>query len=183
MVHHHMLWYLALVIGLSLMLGVAASLLDPLLPSHATHPNLSYVIGVGIQIAFFGLLGWVFVKLSQRCERQADVYGARTVEAITLAEHVNQPAPPAELMGVGQAGAAAMSSALLRVAQINGMSIDTHDPIHGSIRSRIDFLTAISSDPAHTRSYDAGMRWIFLGVAVLLVSSVAAAWATGSTGA
>ena len=83
-------------------------------------------------LPLLGLLaGYIFVVfgfISRRCERQADIYGCRTVSC------------------------AAFISALEKVAWLNGISRDKPGWLsswqHSTIARRVEFLERISADPA-----------------------------------
>jgi STE24 endopeptidase len=113
--------------------------------------------GIGI----IGGLLLLFGVLSRFFERQADVYAARTIEWI------NQPAPPTPRPAgshVGEYGATVFGSALYRVAVINNISVGSRSLTHGSISDRIEYLRALSTDPARTRRFDRFMVWVYVSL-------------------
>jgi STE24 endopeptidase len=129
-VHRHMTWYAIYFVVAILAAAVAAKEL----------PNLNTIamLTPAATIALFLLFG----ALSRRCERQADVYAARTMEMLKAeqppaAEGLYSPQQlatlgyaPVTLHGnaratpVGEYGAWLFASALRRVALINNMPLD-----------------------------------------------------------
>jgi Zn-dependent protease with chaperone function len=119
-------------------------------------------------IGLIGGLLLLFGVLSRFFERQADVYAARTMEAI------NQPPaerPPEYPPGshVGKYGATIFGSALYRVAVINHIPIASRTLTHGSISDRIEYLRVLSADPARTKQFDRFMVWVYLALIAGLV--------------
>ncbi len=195
--HRHMAWYVAFVVGLTMLLAgpgdrlgraadAAVASLVPAIPAAAGE----WVVGLGS--LGLGLLG--FGLLSRRFERQADVFAARTMQAEV------QPAEGSTFVGEG--GAALFASALARVAQINGIPLvarrswsdgrglrfgywldlladTTGNYLHGSLLGRIHRLRDMAADPARTRRFDRTMRRVRWGlVALLILGGACVAWAS-----
>src|SRR5439155_13691310 len=96
--------------------------------------------------AFLVYLFVVFGYLSRRCERQADVYGCRTVSCRRLdcVGHDDGPELAAGAGALCPTGVRTFIYALEKVAQINGISRDRPGFLqswqHGSIARRVAFL-------------------------------------------
>jgi STE24 endopeptidase len=125
--------------------------------------------GIG---AIGGLL-LLFGVLSRFFERQADVYAARTIEWINQwpanpvgpDQRVAAPMPPRPPEShVGEYGATVFGSALYRVAVINNIPVASRTLTHGSISDRIEYLRALSTDPARTRRFDRFMVWVYVAL-------------------
>jgi STE24 endopeptidase len=130
----------------------------------------------------------VFGYLSRRFERQADVFGCRTVSCGRLAcpPHLDLNASPE---GEGEekntdlcpAGIRIFASALADVAALNGMERESWWAWrHGSIARRIAFLEALEGRPEAERKFQRGVRTLRLGLAVVLASAVFFAAYTGA---
>jgi STE24 endopeptidase len=91
----------------------------------------------------------VFGFLSRRCERQADVYGSRTMSIPVFVE------------------------ALEKVARING--IHREKPgwlsswLHSTIAKRVEFLERVHVDPVHERRFQKRVRTLQLATLMVLV--------------
>jgi STE24 endopeptidase len=107
------------------------------------------------------LAGYIFVVfgfLSRRCERQADLFGCRTVST------------------------AAFVGALEKVAQLNGISRDRPGWLmswqHSTIARRVEFLQQTAADPSLEPRFQLRLRltkWaVFLGLVVLC--AIMAGW-------
>ncbi len=135
-VHRHMTWYAIFFVMLMLAMGAIGGLLDPWFHS------VSETTATGIASAMFmTLFLLLFGALSRRCERQADVYAARTMEMLKAEEPLTSeglfdsrqlatlgagPLIPPRAAGqtpVGRHGARLFASALRRVATINNIPV------------------------------------------------------------
>jgi STE24 endopeptidase len=145
----------------------------------------------------FGLLlavkwGVVFGWISRRFERQADVYGVRTLAlsgmpcALPCALHAAPGNPGgAPLTGALCATAAhVFADALHEVALLNGIRPEARSWRHSSIASRSQFVEELALHPPRARRFERRVNLIKAGIFVLaLVSGVWAAhdlqvWAT-----
>jgi Zn-dependent protease with chaperone function len=168
--HHHLLFYLAFFLTSFIFLGLFWDTLKELLKQEPMMAYLRDVPGLGTDIdevkdtlrAFsgFGKLSLlaaytllVFGYLSRRCERQADLYGAKTVSTDVFI------------------------SALEKVAAINGIPRDRGGNWllswqHPTINQRIEFLQEMRDHPARAPRFHRGifvMQWTFyLTLAFLL---------------
>lgn len=132
-------------------------------PSSPDFLSARTIEGFGLlaTVVFWGVgFGW----LSRRFERQADLHGARSV--ITDEANCDLPCSvhhctggSSSLKGSGRGrvcatGAAIFSSALDRVALLNGIPHDERSWRHSSIGSRIRFLTSLAGDPGKTARFE-----------------------------
>jgi STE24 endopeptidase len=174
-VHRHLVWYGALILLLLLATcGPLQSLTDwahPHLPIWA-RDTLPTVLILGAFVAVFGFYSRAF-------ERQADVYAARTVEALRMRRRVpaaDEPAdepddmPPELAPAVGPDGSALFASALRRAALINNIPTEARNFSHGSIANRIDHLRWLSQNPTRTIVFEQSVRrlcWILAAAIVI----------------
>jgi len=178
-VHRHLLWYGALMLLLLLATcGPLQSLTDwvhPHLPTWA-NDTLPTVLILGAFVAIFGFYSRAF-------ERQADVYAARTVEALKMRRRVYAPADENErenadwskddvpdlAPAVGPDGSALFASALRRAALINNIPTEARNFSHDSIANRIDHLRWLSQNPTRTIVFEQSVRrlcWILAAAIV-----------------
>lgn len=154
----------------------------------ASHPEMLTLFGQWAAfVAFLGLhFLLVFGFLSRRFERQADVFGCRTVSC-------NQPdcPPHNDLNARGEAespastlcpaGIRIFASALSDVATLNGMDRESRWAWrHGSIARRITFLEGLEGRPEAERRFQRSVSRLRVAMAVGLVALVLAAWQTGA---
>lgn len=133
-VHRHMTWYALFFVVLMLMGAAILVWCKPFLGVRAES------ISVPLSVMAFLMLFMLFGPLSRRCERQADVFAARTMEMLKSEEplfsEASFPARHAAVAGagpvapqgphqvpVGRHGAWLFASALSRVAAINNIPI------------------------------------------------------------
>ena len=167
-VHRHMIWYLVFFKGVMLALAAVALLVEFYLrfvhlPGWLPTDLLMTLAGAGGFLVAFGFV-------SRRFERQADVFAARQMERrattqLALSSTVNP-------CHVGPYGARIFSSALQKVALINGMPITGplwRNWCHGSIDTRMRYLLKISEDPAQTRQFDRWMRTLYAALVTALL--------------
>jgi STE24 endopeptidase len=213
-VHRHMLWYGVFFVAMSL--GLVG--LDDVAGSAALHFHISTAIVEQI-MPFLGIAMFVlgFGYVSRRFERQADVYAARTMQAMAAA-------PPIAVMAqtdagdestgrrrvtlayeapshVGPLGARLFNSALLRVAEINNIPLGEVDArlaggtlrervgfaiewfaslagswLHGTMLSRMRYVSRISDDARDTQRFD--RRMVRVRVVLVALLLICATWAT-----
>jgi len=136
-VHRHMTWYAIFFVMLIFATWSVEILLDQSNHAAAASNVVGGVVGGFFIAAFFLLFG----ALSRRCERQADVYAARTIELLKADEPLASqglfvarqlvivgaghfiPPRSARRMAVGRHGAGIFASALRRVALINNIPV------------------------------------------------------------
>ena len=144
-VHRHMAWYGVFFVALLLLILPLQKAVDVFLP------NIGPATNVWLLMVVFGSAGGfllAFGALSRRCERQADVYAARTMQMIKTGPMANPaeallfPGQLAAVTGasaspvlayearsyVGPYGAKVFASALRRVAAINNIPINAAAP-------------------------------------------------------
>ena len=106
------------------------------------------------------LWGTGFGWLSRRFEREADLFGARCVTPsaedcrMPCAVHGDDQRTPVGPGRVCATGAAIFTSALDRVAVLNGIPHEERSWRHSSIGSRIRFLTSLAGDPRRAARFE-----------------------------
>ncbi|MHC5109676.1 MAG: M48 family metallopeptidase [Planctomycetota bacterium] len=119
--------------------------------------------GVLVTVLIWGI---GFGMLSRRFERQADLFGARCVASHLKAcpepcsVHRDDLAGADSVDRVCSTGASIFSSALDRVAILNGIPHEEWSWRHSSIGSRIRFLSSAASDPALAIRFESRLRRI-----------------------
>ena len=167
---HHILFLMLLVAGSGLLVVLLSDLISlglNGLPGGSNEPvpyaqQLFYGWLVMLAAGWGFLFGWV----SRRFERQADVHAALAVEGLGSASAVNDletapdneqasedfsPAPPGKL---GPKGARIMTAALMRIALLNGISVEARSWRHSSIRSRAAFLRELAEKAYALRRFE-----------------------------
>jgi STE24 endopeptidase len=190
--NRHIIWYGIFLFGM----GLALFGLNDLARRLALHAGID---PLSVDQAFPVVEILVFVTcfgfLSRRFERQADVYAARTLEAI------KQSTQPGAATHVGPEGAKIFNSALLRVSEVNNVPLETYSRfagsakqrvrflsewfgnlggswLHGTMASRMRYIEEISRDPKLTALFDSRMRRIKVGLLALVLGCAGwAAWA------
>lgn len=192
--HRHLLWYFVFLAGMTLFFaGPAGALWERLVPAYlpgsTAETLIEYSLGAGsllVVLALFGLLSRCF-------ERQADVFAARTLQAqIDELDAVQEPPAMRRKTLVGLAGADIFSSSLRQAARMNHLPLDVPRKgrgfvgwfnhaadqlahfLHGTIRSRIDYLEHLGRRPQQTRSFDLSI--VFVKTAVVVVTAGSASF-------
>jgi len=153
--HHHMGFYLAFVLASLVVLGAVRTALEELLMPLTGQPgifewlrSLEFLAPPAIVAILAGYIFIVFGYLSRRCERQADIFGCRTVSCESFI------------------------NALEKVAALNG--IDRERPgwlsswQHSTIARRVDFLRRMSDDPSLEQRFQRRVGILKWGVVLLL---------------
>ena len=187
--HRHVLWYFVFLVGMTLFLGgpveavwrwlVAAQGFESLAGTAA-----EYAVGfasLGLVLAGFGLLSRLF-------ERQADVFAARTMQALATSPADGSTAL-ARRTPVGAEGAILFGSSLDRAARMNHVPLAPVRPgrgaagfvawaaeelthfLHGTIRSRMAYLVELAHHPDRTRRFDRTVAAVKFGVLALTLGS------------
>jgi len=186
--HHHIIFLVLFVMGAGsfvLLLGeLGAWMLQQwILPRPVWDEYQEWLVS-GWFLALIVLWALVFGWVSRRFERQADLHGAMIVgnvgnsfeaEFDSMAATENNNAPSAAETNPGkpvrrltEQGARIFGSALIRIALLNGTSIDAHSWRHSSIGSRVHFLQTLAlSEKALQR-----FQRIVILIKVLIVLSV-----------
>ncbi len=191
--HRHLLWYFVFLTGMTLFFAgpveAAWRVMAGGLPQWLIDGSgLEYAIGLGSLAVILGLFG-----LLSRCfERQADVYAARVMQAQAAIPMPAGAVPPTALSvpgPVGPAGAEVFGSSLRQAARLNHLPIDrrpsrggwlapvhwlseqfTHF-LHGTIRSRIEYLEGLARRPTQTYAFDLSIATVKLAVLAITVGS------------
>jgi Zn-dependent protease with chaperone function len=176
--HGHILYYFGfLLISLTAVWAVLAAFAPELdawldLGDRADLAVLPAVAVVGVYIFV------VFGFLSRRCERQADIFGCRTVSCPQADCPGHEPATALAPRGRGlcPTGIRTFIEALEKVARLNGISRDRPGWLqswqHSTIARRVEFLQRIVEDPALERRFQRTVglvKWgLLLGLGGLL---------------
>jgi len=154
-IHRHMLWFAIFFGGLMFALvgfsGPVGDWLYSWMGQTQWPEALATLLGAA---AGFSL----FLYLSRKFERQADVFAARTIHEETALDGASH---------VGPHGAEVFASALHQVARINCIPITAASWCHGSIARRMAYLRGLSEDPRRTAQFDRFMSRLY---AVLIVA-------------
>ncbi|MGA2232782.1 MAG: M48 family metallopeptidase [Tepidisphaeraceae bacterium] len=174
-IHRHMLWF---AVFFGTMMFALVGLSGPLqrLADHWTSQS-TWPSALGTAAASV-LCITIFLFLSRRFERQADVFAARTLqeESALLTVGASSEAAQSSPMNTGESGershvglhgATVFSSALHQVARINCIPITAWSWCHGSIAKRMDYLQELSQHPGKTAEFDRFMSRLY---AVLILS-------------
>jgi STE24 endopeptidase len=149
----------------------------PLL-SVASGSDLALHIQAGIGLALYGLYFLVvFGYVSRRFERQADVFGCRSVscDVAGCPPHLDLDADFGAKVGRPKAlcpvGIHTFVSALAEVASLNGMAPGMRSWRHGSVAHRIAFLESLEGKPDAERRFQKGTFRLRLGMAAALIGA------------
>ncbi|MBM4069545.1 MAG: hypothetical protein FJ271_11435 [Planctomycetes bacterium] len=158
--HHHMFFYLGFLLMSLLALGIAwqeitqaiartefarmcQANLEPWLLDSGLVTNLPMLLLFALYVFI------VFGFLSRRCERQADVYGCRTMSIPVF---------------IG---------ALEKVARSNGIHRDKpgwlSSWLHSTIAKRVEFLQRVHIDPVHERRFQKRVRTLQFATIMVLI--------------
>lgn len=169
---HHMIWLALAVLGSALLFGEGAAL--GLYRLGWPDAVVSWSSAVVALVSVLLVLGVV----SRRFEWQADAFAARHLSMADTSEPRIGPD-----RAVTDSGARAMSSALARVARLNGMPEKRFTWRHGSIATRRKRLTALVGAPVGRMPIDRRVRTMkaliligFAGGVWLLVAGFAGVW-------
>ncbi len=191
--HRHLIYFGFFVLGSLGVMALGESAIDASLASvlpvwfaSDSSPAL-LIVKAGVFLVMVGLYFLVvFGFVSRRFERQADVFGCRVVSCgrpdcpphADLDAHAGPGPASVPLCPVG---IRIFVSALANVAMLNGMRPSAWSWRHGSIVRRIDFLEGLVDRPEDEPRFQAGVRRMRRGMAVVLVVTavIALAVATG----
>jgi STE24 endopeptidase len=144
-------------------------------------------IAQGVVTLVLGLtyFGTIFGVLSRRFERQADVFGCRSVSCGRLecpphpdlysragVETVDGPLCPV--------GNRIFVNDLMNVAVLNGMEPTARSWRHGSITKRIAFLEGLEGKPLAERKFQSGVSRLRIALILALVAGLFLAFQTGA---
>jgi STE24 endopeptidase len=193
--HRHMLYY---VVFLVLSLGALAGAWELAASAMQTASAFSPIAAVPAQVdravaagglrvvPFIALLGtYIFVVfgfLSRRCEREADVFGCRTVScgsANCIGHYADeQMGPRGEALC--STGIRTFISALEKVAYLNGISRDRPGWLqswqHSTIARRVHFLQQLLVEPKLESKFRRHVRFVKWMLLLGLVAAALAIW-------
>lgn len=137
------------------------------------------IAGVGLLLAlkWFVLFGWV----SRRFERQADVFGVRTLALAGVPCDapcaMHQPATPAPRDALCATAAHLFGDTLNEVALLNGIPPEAPSWRHSSIASRSRFVQELAADPQAAARFERKLLLIKVVIfAIALAMTIWAAW-------
>jgi STE24 endopeptidase len=182
---HHILFFLLF----ACISGCAATVVmlrtQPLArPEPVLYQFLMAAGGAALLLKWGVLFGW----LSRRFERQADVFGVRTLalSGLPCAQPClvhgagDDPAPAPQRGPLCTTAAHVFSEALHEVAVLNGIRPEARSWRHSSISSRSRFVQELAQQPDRLRRFE---RRVGAAKAVVLVAAaVCAAWAAHDLG-
>ncbi len=151
--HHHMLLYLGFLMASIFSFGL---LLNPYLPELTRWLHLEGrqdLAAIPIVVALGSYIFLVFGFLSRRCERQADIFGCRTVSCRDFYCHGHQEGVALAPRGQGlcSTGIRVFCAALEKVGIINGVNREKPGFFqswqHSTIARRVEFLQNLEKDP------------------------------------
>ena len=175
--HHHLLYLGMLILGggsfaVLLGKGVCQLLVWAVYRTVGDPDQAQALLGTWDDLIMCGGLAFtmvaavlVFGWISRRLEHQADIYAARAV--------AGQLHPPGRDEQLDPHGAWAMGTALVRLALLNGMPIESRSWRHPSIASRASFLRDLSDTPGGLWRYHRRLWWMKLAIFVMLVLGTA----------
>lgn len=138
-------------------------------------------------LVFLGSYVWlVFGFLSRRCERQADVYGCKTVSCSDPQCTGHDDTTPGEAASKSdrdlcRTGIATFIAALEQVADLNGIRRDKPSWRHSSIARRVEFLRRLQENPQLEPLFQNRLRWTKIALFAGLAAVLASLWWSGLT--
>lgn len=143
----------------------------------AEYQLLVTLLGALLAFKWGVLFGWI----SRRFERQADVFGVRTLAlsglpcSLPCALHAPGANPGSTPAGKPLCSTAAQvfSHALHEVALLNGIQPEARSWRHSSISSRSRFLQRLAQDPRQTERFERVARAIQVGIVVAALAGSA----------
>jgi Zn-dependent protease with chaperone function len=194
--HGHMPYYLAFLTLSTSVLGLAWGAAEAVLPPYG-EPSVWRSVWEWVRphqgwlpIALVG--GYVFVVfgfLSRRCERQADLFGCRTVSCRDgrCAGHADPAVLAPRGQGLCPTGIRTFISALEKVAVLNGLSRDKPSWLqswqHSSIAKRVAFLEQVMARPPLERRFQRRLglfKWALIGALILAAGALAVQQGVGT---
>ncbi|CAN5372288.1 hypothetical protein BH10PLA2_BH10PLA2_23120 [soil metagenome] len=175
--HRHMTFYLAFMM---VSLAVVTQLVSRIVESSQPLRENEHLAVLPLILLVGGYIFLVFGFVSRRCERQADVYGCRTVSCgrshCLMHESDEELLPRAR--GLCATGIQIFISALEKVAYLNGISRDRPGWLqswqHSTIARRVAFLESVMADPQQEPRFQrhvSRVKWgLFLTMACLLLT-------------
>jgi STE24 endopeptidase len=145
-----------------------------------TDETVYQLLSAGLGLLLAAKWGLLFGWISRRFERQADVFGVRTLalSGLPCVQPCALHSPAARGAGGDPLCATAahvFADALHEVAVRNGIRPDSPSWRHSSIASRSRFVQWLAQDPRRTARFEARLCWIQR--AILVAAIAAGAWA------
>lgn len=194
--HRHLPYFLFFLVGCLILLTLGAevfagleSWISGLTTVDPTSPTAlgDAAEGLAVAVALGGSFWVVFGALSRRFERQADVYGCKAVScgSPNCPPHLELDDLPGEaprpIRSVCPVGVRIFADALAAVARLNGIPPEARSWRHGSIASRIEFLSRLAESPGREPAFQVQVKRFRLGLAAILLCVLglagAASWA------
>ena len=195
--HRHLPYILFFLVGFLVLLTAGSSAfsgleewfaglttVDPTSPTALLDAAEALLVALG-----FGASFWVvFGALSRRLERQADVYGCKAVSCgspdcpphFEFEGLMDEPDRP--IAAVCPVGVRIFAAALADVARLNGIPAAARSWRHGSIASRIEFLSGLVESPTREPAFQRQIRRFRLGLAAGLLAALGAVGAASWMG-
>ena len=191
--HHHIIFLVLFVVGagsLVILLGElgAWALMRWVVPGTIWTKYEGGIVGgwILLLIVMWAMMfGWV----SRRFERQADVHGAMIVDTAGIsteaqhnstatADEISAPSVSDSHSGnpartLSERGAGIFGSALIRIAMLNGISIDAHSWRHSSIGSRVNFLRTLALSERELKRFQRLVTVIKIGIVLSVIMGMA----------
>ena len=104
--------------------------------------------------------------------------GALVLASPQLPQVSRRPRRTLESGHVGHYGASIFGSALHRVAIVNNIPVAARSWCHGSIATRMKYLSDLSADPAHTERFDRFMLFLYGALVFALFAGAAFCYAS-----
>jgi Zn-dependent protease with chaperone function len=153
--HRHLVWFVAFLVAFSSAVLAMLGLIETSLHLTENQKHI-YELASALLCCLAVWLSYGF--LSRWFERQADVYAARTLQAVSL------PSDPAR-----DSGASIFASALQRVALVNNIPVNARNWTHGSIAARVRYIRKFASDPQVAERFDRTGRRVLWMLSLLIV--------------
>ena len=173
---HHILFFLLFALISGCAVTIFSVRTQGMQPQSLPFQIAAVAVGVGI-VAKWGLVfGWI----SRRFERQADIFGVRTLALIGLPCHgpckVHSPSdqhlnPSAKRNLLCSTAAHVFGDTLNEVAVLNGIAPEGRSWRHGSISSRSRTVQALAQDPAAAARVERTTRYIKLAIFLCALGS------------
>ena len=195
--HRHLMYFGFFIVGsVAVLTSLAVGVADPLpwlLPGAAWPSWLAegtVASDLAQALVFLPVIGVYFLVVfgfvSRRFERQADVFGCRSVSCgrLDCPPHADLdggslPTPEASPLPLCPVGIRIFVTALTSVAMLNGMRPSAWSWRHGSILKRIRFLETLIDRPEAERRFQSRVRRMRRVVAAALIGAAALAAVAG----
>jgi STE24 endopeptidase len=177
--HHHIPFFLLFAVCSMLFLSAIVEALRLGVERGLLEMSMLTIQAIGL-VCVFAVWGIGFGWISRRFERQADLFGIQCVTpargedcSLPCSSHSHQPTDHPPVWVVCATAAAVFTSALDRVAVLNGIPAEERSWRHGSIADRVRFLTSLCGDPQQARRFRRLVRRIKATLLILAVVGLA----------